>query len=151
MPIPNAIAQNPNAYAHVWTGPGNVQVRPTPGVLPVPVKARQFHTYIEVLEQGAHDPAIRTLAVQRGMQPRPMHVGRVAPLNVGANVLTYYQPHGQVSAGIVATYMTQRWTNNPNPALTIFQPNTAYMPAVQGVSQPNGYSHQITMRYDIRD
>ena len=151
MPVPNAIAHSPLSYALVWTGPVNVQVRPTPGVLPVPVKARTFHTYIEVLEQGAHDPEIRSLAIARGMQPRPMHRGRVAPLNTGANALTYYQTHGQVVAGLVATYMTQRWTNNPNPAVTVFQPNTAYLPSVQAVIQPNGFSYEITMWYDTAD
>jgi len=83
MPVPNDIQNNPLAYAQVWTGNRNVTGRGTPQA-PGVVKARRFVTYIEVLEQGAHDPEIRTLAIQRGMTPRPMHRGRVSPLNTTA-------------------------------------------------------------------
>src|SRR3954467_9048007 len=97
MPVPNDIQNNPLAYAQVWTGNRNVTGRGTPQA-PGVVKARRFVTYIEVLEQGAHDPEIRTLAIQRGMTPRPMHRGRVSPLNTTATQLTYYAPHGQEAA-----------------------------------------------------
>jgi hypothetical protein len=140
------------AYAHVWTGNVNVAGRPTvvPGAAPVPgkVKAKSFVTYIEVLEQGAHDPAIRAIAVQRGMQPRPMHAGRVRPLNVNPNPLAYYAAHGPVAAGIVSAYMTRTWTANPN-VQEVFVRNRAVQLAVQAQRQANGYSYEVTMWYDV--
>ncbi len=151
MPIPNQIQNSPHAYAHVWTGPLLVgaPVGPQGALVQGANKTRQFITYIEVLEQGAHDPAIRTLVQQRNMIPRPMHRGRVAPLNNLANPLAYYATHGQESARIVSRYMAQRWSANPNKNNAVFTVNVAHPLAVQGQIQPNGFSYDITMYYDV--
>jgi hypothetical protein len=155
MPVPIAISGNPLAYAQVSSDLVNVEGRRTiqPGRAPIPgvIKQRRFTNYIEVLEQGAHDPAIRTLAIQRGIDPRPMHRGRVNPLNGGQDPLTYYAPHGLIVAGLVSRFMTKKWTDNANPAATVFVPNAAQTLLTQGIIQPNGYSYEITMWYDTTD
>ncbi|MBX9661953.1 hypothetical protein [Novosphingobium sp.] len=114
MPVP-AVLQGAS-YAHVWTGQLDVTGKSVGGQ--APVKERNFITYIEVREQGAHDPEIRSLWQEIIRQnpgspaPRPMHEGRVNPRNAPATRLTYYQTHGQMAASMASQELTRKWDQN---------------------------------------
>ena len=153
MPAPAALSTL--AYVHVWTGNLNVTGKATNvnGVIaPGPVKNRRFLTYIEVSEQGAHDPAMRSLAQSRHIAVRPMHEGRVNPNNAGtaATAAAYYAGHGQVAAGLVGVEMTRRWTAN-NANNSVFVQGQAWTLAIQADVQPNGHCYEVTMWYDVAD
>lgn len=154
MPIPAVL--NGQAYAHVWTGRLDVEGKRTlvRGMPPVNgrMKEKRFITYIEVLEQGAHDPTIRSL-VQRNRlgNPRPMHRGRVNPVNANAgNPLAYYAAHGPVAAHMAADEMTRRWTTNADNT-TVFVQGAAHTLVQQSVQQANGFCYETTMWYDVND
>ncbi len=153
MAIPPVL--NQPAYAHVWTGNLQVQGKRTIAIGAPPIagrmKQKRFITYIEVLEQGAHDPAIRSLVHPRGLgNPRPMHEGRVNPRNNNADPLTYYAVHGPQAARLASEEMTRKWTANVGNN-TVFVRGAAHVLAQQGVRQPNGFCYETTMWYDVGD
>ena len=143
------------SYVHVWTGNLNVAGKPiiaggvaTPGR----ISNKRFITYVEVSEQGAHDPVMRSLAQARRLAVRPMHRGRVNPNNPGdaLTAAAYYAPHGQMAASLVGAEMTRRWTAN-NANNTVFVQGQAWTLAIQAVRQNNGHCYEVTMWYDVHD
>lgn len=153
MPVPTALTTQ--SYIHVWTGNLNVAGKPinAGGVItPGKIKNKQFITYVEISEQGAHDPAMRSLAQKRGLAVRPMHRGRVNPNN-GGNADTahaYYPTHGQMAASLVGAEMTTRWTNNTTNN-KVFVRGQASTLTIQGIVQNNGHCYEVTMWYDVND
>ncbi|NDC79435.1 MAG: hypothetical protein EBZ67_16435 [Chitinophagia bacterium] len=153
--MPEPVELNRPAYAHVWTGNLQVEGKRTIAIGAAPVagrmKQKRFITYIEVLEQGAHDPAIRALVQSRRLgNPRPMHRGRVNPNNTNADPLAYYAVHGQEAARLASEEMTRRWTANVGNN-TVFVRGAAHVLAQQAVRQPNGFCYETTMWYDVDD
>jgi len=153
MPAPAALSTQ--SYVHVWTGNLNVSGKPTNAggmITPGRISNKRFLTYVEVSEQGAHDPVMRSLAQARGLAVRPMHRGQVNPNNVG-NATTahiYYAPHGQMAASLVGAEMTRRWTNNTTNN-TVFIQGQPWTLAIQAIVQNNGHCYEITMCYDVSD
>jgi hypothetical protein len=156
MPTPTVLTSK--SYAHVWTG--NLQVEGKRTVVTGQptiagrIKQKRFITYIEVLEQGAHDPKIRSLVHPRQLgNPRPMHEGRVKPNNTGTDETTslaYYAAHGPVAARMAAEELTRRWTANTTNN-TVFVRGAAHTLAQQAVVQPNGFCYETTLWYDVND
>jgi len=157
MAMPVVLGQA--SYAHVWTGNLQVEGKRTvaQGVPTVAgrMKQKQFITYLEVREQGAHDPRIRSLRLEilrkhGGQSARPMHLGRVYPANNGANPLTYYAAHGPEAARLASEEMTRVWTANVGNN-TVFVQGAARQLVGQGVRQANGFCYETTMWYDVGD
>ena len=143
------------AYLHVWTGNLNVSGKSTNAggvITPGRITDKQFFTYVEVSEQGAHDPVMRSLAQSRGLTVRPMHRGRVNPNNAGnaATAGVYYAPHGQMAASLAGAEMIRRWTNNTTNS-TVFVQGQPWTLVIQAVVQNNGHCYEVTMWYDVGD
>ena len=144
------------AYGSVWDG--QLQIGPNvrnPGRGNV---TKNFHAYVENYEQCAHDGGMAEYVRFRGGSSRSPHDAQVAPDNnfnrqTPQATLTYYQPHGQVAATVVAAYMHQRWTSAASAGgnATVFQPGQKYSVGAQRVPQANGFCYDITMWYDVGD
>lgn len=160
MPVPDEILRNSISYERVWRG--DLPVRGRDGSS----KLRTFHAYVEVMEQGAHDPTIRSVFQSRGGAPRPMHEGRVKPKNDNAAVpFAYYSALGRQAAEIASNWMTEQWAAQKTvedaerrtvitkqyadrtPALTSAAKNIS----VQKLRQDNGFSFEITMWYQVSE
>ncbi len=148
MPIPDF--RNSVAFAHVWTGNLDVTGKTPIGAVSGPIRSRRFITYVEVVEQGAHDAIMRNLTRQRAMEPRHMHLGRVNPNNTVQNGLNYYVEHGQMAARLVGIEMTAKWEKN-NQNNRVFARGEKHQLGVQKTQQDNGHCYEITMWYDVSD
>ncbi len=147
--MPEPLILSGDAYARVWQGDLTVEGKRSGTPAAGRMKQRRFRAYVEVLEQGAHDPAMRALVQQRRLgNPRPMHRGLVRPANTGADPLAYYPAHGQEAARLAAEEMTRRWTLNTGNN-TVFVRGAAHVLAQQSVIQPNGFCYETTMWYDV--
>lgn len=104
MPVPDEILKNRFTYEPVWSGALRVTGRNGS------FKMRTFYSYVEVMEQGAHDTTIRSVWLSRGGKERPMHEGLVEPANTDTRLpFEYYRPLGRQAAEITSNWMTERW------------------------------------------
>ena len=148
MAKPNEIDDK---YALVWEGTLPVTGASTgftgTNIAHPSVKDTQFHAYIELYEQSAHDDGLMRIARERGLNPRSPHPGIVHPPNNDGS-LAYYSSHGQMASGMAAQEMTDRWNRMAGNS-DVFT-GKAHVLVKQGEEQENGFYYETTMYYDVR-
>ncbi|MBK9387890.1 MAG: hypothetical protein IPN34_23990 [Planctomycetes bacterium] len=144
MALPDELKDS-KKYGLVWEG--ELDVTPSSKNSARASVGKQFHAYVEIYEQSAHDAALAKLLSGGTRSP---HRAQVKSKNTEANPLDYYESLGEMAAKVVASEMHSKWENNKTNN-TVFVRGKATTLTVQGKKQDDGYHYEITMWYDVGD
>lgn len=134
-------ALNSTFYKQVWTGDLGVQGAAQHGGR---LKDKTFFAFLEVGDQCKHDNSLRGYCTRNGVAARRTQDTQVDPANDGS--FDYYEDKGEIACRRVARYMTERWTAN-QANNRVFDPNGYQALTLQGETQSDGWSYEMTMYY----